>query len=150
MSRLVEALHRLNAAYPWDHNAHCHRWLLRQLPRAAGRVLDVGCGSGELVRRLAGRRAEAVVGVDADAGILGRARESTSVDAPVPTYSPRRPAAFPRVPTTSSPASPYSTTFPSPGLSSGSGRSWRAAAPWSSSAVRGRKGGSTTRSGWRP
>jgi 2-polyprenyl-3-methyl-5-hydroxy-6-metoxy-1,4-benzoquinol methylase len=83
LSRLVEALHRFNAAHPWDHNAHYHRWLLRQLPRGAGRVLDVGCGSGELVRRLAGRRAEAVVGVDADAGILERARESTSVDAPV-------------------------------------------------------------------
>jgi 2-polyprenyl-3-methyl-5-hydroxy-6-metoxy-1,4-benzoquinol methylase len=83
LSRLIEALHRFNAAHPWDHNARYHRWLLRQLPRGAGRALDVGCGSGELVRRLAERRAEAVVGVDADAGILERAREATPADAPV-------------------------------------------------------------------
>nr|WP_275407750.1 Uma2 family endonuclease [Streptomyces coelicoflavus] len=30
--RLVQALDRFNAAHPWDHNAHHHRWILRQLP----------------------------------------------------------------------------------------------------------------------
>ncbi|MFI2203723.1 class I SAM-dependent methyltransferase [Streptomyces sp. NPDC020192] len=85
LSRLVEALHRFNAAHPWDHNAHYHRWLLRQLPRRFGSALDVGCGSGDLVRRLAGR-AESVVGVDADEEILRRAREATPADGPV-TYT---------------------------------------------------------------
>ncbi|WEO96733.1 class I SAM-dependent methyltransferase [Streptomyces sp. FXJ1.172] len=85
MSGLIEALHRFNAAHPWDHNAHYHPWLLRRLPRRVGRALDVGCGSGDLVRRLAGR-AESVVGVDADPGIVERARELTAPGAPV-TYT---------------------------------------------------------------
>ncbi|MEU9475635.1 methyltransferase domain-containing protein [Streptomyces sp. NPDC048191] len=84
-NRLVAALHRFNAAYPWDHNAHYHRWLLRQLPRRFGAALDVGCGSGDLVRALAAR-AEAVLGVDADPRILAGARELTGQDAPV-TYT---------------------------------------------------------------
>jgi len=39
----------------WDHNAHYHHWLLRQLPERAGRVLDVGCGSGRLACTLTAR-----------------------------------------------------------------------------------------------
>ncbi|KOV66299.1 class I SAM-dependent methyltransferase [Streptomyces sp. MMG1121] len=85
MSRLVEALHRFNADHPWDHNAHYHRWLLRQLPRRVGRVLDVGCGSGDLVRLLAGR-AESVVGADAEPRMLEEARRLTDAAAPV-TYA---------------------------------------------------------------
>ncbi|MGW1165520.1 class I SAM-dependent methyltransferase [Streptomyces sp. NPDC002550] len=81
-SRLIDALHRFNAAHPWDHNAHYHRWLLRQLPRRFGSALDVGCGSGDLVRLLAGR-GERVLGVDADPEILRRARELTDPAAPV-------------------------------------------------------------------
>ena len=75
LGRLFDALGRFNDAHPWDHNAHYHPWLLRQLPRRFGRALDVGCGAGELARALAGR-AERVAGVDADPGILARARES--------------------------------------------------------------------------
>jgi SAM-dependent methyltransferase len=81
-SRVEDALHRFNAAHPWDHNAHYHPWLLRQLPRRFGRALDVGCGSGDLVRLLAGR-GERVQGVDSDPGILRRARELTGAAAPV-------------------------------------------------------------------
>ncbi|MGW3202741.1 class I SAM-dependent methyltransferase [Streptomyces sp. NPDC001135] len=84
-TRLIDVLQRFNAAHPWDHNAHFHPWLLRQLPRRVGTALDVGCGSGDLVRVLA-RRAESVVGVDADDGILDRARELTGADVPV-TYT---------------------------------------------------------------
>ncbi|MCX5195816.1 class I SAM-dependent methyltransferase [Streptomyces sp. NBC_00249] len=80
--RVLRALERFNAAYPWDHNAHYHPWILRQLPRRFGRGLDVGCGSGELVRLLA-RRAGVVRGVDRDAGIVARARELTPVGAGV-------------------------------------------------------------------
>ncbi|MCC5479911.1 class I SAM-dependent methyltransferase [Streptomyces barringtoniae] len=83
--RLIDVLHRFNAAHPWDHNAHYHRWLLRQLPRRFGRALDVGCGSGDLARLLAGR-GERVLGVDADPEILRRARELTDAAAPV-TYT---------------------------------------------------------------
>ncbi|MEU6666543.1 class I SAM-dependent methyltransferase [Streptomyces sp. NPDC046727] len=83
--RLLAALDRFNAAHPWDHNAHYHPWLLRQLPRRFGAALDVGCGSGELARRLA-VRAESVLGVDADRRILARARASTGPGTPV-TYT---------------------------------------------------------------
>ncbi|MEW2625703.1 class I SAM-dependent methyltransferase [Streptomyces sp. NPDC048106] len=72
--RFLGGLQRLNAAYPWDHNAHYHPWLLRQLPKRFGRALDVGCGAGELARLLAAR-AERVEAVDTDAEILERARE---------------------------------------------------------------------------
>jgi SAM-dependent methyltransferase len=74
--RVLQALERFNSAHPWDHNAHYHPWLLRQLPRRVGRALDVGCGTGDLVRLLA-RRAEKVDGVDSDPEIVARAREST-------------------------------------------------------------------------
>ncbi|MEU6892091.1 class I SAM-dependent methyltransferase [Streptomyces sp. NPDC046557] len=74
--RALAALDRFHAAHPWDHNAHYHRWLLRQLPKRCARALDVGCGSGDLARLLAGR-AEAVLGIDADPTIVARARELT-------------------------------------------------------------------------
>jgi SAM-dependent methyltransferase len=42
-------------ALNWDHNAYYHRVLLWHLPRPCGRVLDVGCGAGELAAKLAAR-----------------------------------------------------------------------------------------------
>jgi SAM-dependent methyltransferase len=83
--RVLRALDRFHAARPWDHNAHFHRWILRQFPRRVGSALDVGCGSGDLARLLAGR-AERVHGVDADPAITARARELTSTALPV-TYT---------------------------------------------------------------
>lgn len=80
--RVLRALHRWNAAYPWDHNAHHHRWLLRQFPRRIGSAVDVGSGSGELVRLLAAR-AETVHGVDSDPAIVAHARRLTPPAAPV-------------------------------------------------------------------
>ncbi|UNO44408.1 class I SAM-dependent methyltransferase [Streptomyces sp. MST-110588] len=83
--RILQALDRFNAAYPWDHNAHYHRWILRQLPRRFGSALDVGCGSGDLARLLA-TRAGSVDGIDADPAIVARAQELTAPAAPV-TYT---------------------------------------------------------------
>ncbi|MFJ3199060.1 class I SAM-dependent methyltransferase [Streptomyces sp. NPDC086989] len=80
--RALEAIGRFNDAHPWDHNAHYHRWILRQLPARFGRALDVGSGSGDLARLLAGR-AGAVDAVDADAAIVARARELTAPGAAV-------------------------------------------------------------------
>lgn len=67
-------LHRLNSRHPWDHNAHFHRWILRSLPPGAERVLDVGCGRGDLVRALAGR-VPRVDGIDPDASMALTAAE---------------------------------------------------------------------------
>lgn len=80
--RALRALERFNAAHPWDHNAHYHRWILRQLPRRFDRALDVGSGSGDLARLLAGRAA-AVEAVDADPVITAQARELTPAVLPV-------------------------------------------------------------------
>lgn len=82
LSRVLRALERFHAARPWDHNAHYHPWILRQLPRRFGSALDVGAGSGDLARLLASR-ARAVRGIDVDPGIVGRARELTTPAAAV-------------------------------------------------------------------
>ncbi|MEU0164767.1 class I SAM-dependent methyltransferase [Streptomyces iakyrus] len=83
--RVLRALERFHAARPWDHNAHFHAWILRQLPGRVGSALDAGCGTGDLARLLA-RRAQRVHGIDADPEITARARELTPATAPV-TYT---------------------------------------------------------------
>lgn len=75
--RVVRALDRFHATHPWDHNAHYHRWILRQLPGRFDSALDVGSGSGDLARLLASRAA-AVHGIDVDPAIVDRARELTA------------------------------------------------------------------------
>ncbi|MBF6049457.1 methyltransferase domain-containing protein [Streptomyces sp. NRRL B-1677] len=81
-ARIRRALDRFHAAHPWDHNAHYHRWIMRQLPRRFGSALDVGSGSGDLARLLASRAGK-VQGIDADPAIVARARELTAPDAAV-------------------------------------------------------------------
>ncbi|MEV3973277.1 class I SAM-dependent methyltransferase [Streptomyces sp. NPDC050698] len=83
--RVLRALERFHAARPWDHNAHFHPWILRQVPERVRSALDVGCGSGDLARLLADR-AERVHGIDADPEITARARELTPATTPV-TYT---------------------------------------------------------------
>ncbi|MFC8565048.1 class I SAM-dependent methyltransferase [Streptomyces sp. NPDC057245] len=95
--RALRALDRFNAAHPWDHNAHYHRWILRQLPRRFGSALDVGSGSGDLARLLAAR-AEQVAGVDADPAITARARTLTPGTAPVTYEVAEAPAGLPAGP----------------------------------------------------
>ncbi|MER6991222.1 class I SAM-dependent methyltransferase [Saccharopolyspora hirsuta] len=63
---------QLPKALWWDHNAHYHPWLLRQVPRRIARALDVGCGNGAFARQLAGR-AEHVDAVDVSAEMIERA-----------------------------------------------------------------------------
>jgi SAM-dependent methyltransferase len=68
----------------WNHNTAYHPRLLDIAARHHGDVLDVGCGEGLLVQRLAAvsRR---VVGIDADAATVRRAqrRVRTIADASV-------------------------------------------------------------------
>jgi SAM-dependent methyltransferase len=82
VTRVLLALDRFHAAHPWDHNAHYHRWILRQLPPRFDSALDVGSGSGDLARLLASQ-AGVVHGIDADPAIVARARELTDQAAPV-------------------------------------------------------------------
>jgi 2-polyprenyl-3-methyl-5-hydroxy-6-metoxy-1,4-benzoquinol methylase len=63
----------MKTATGWNHNAHYHSVILRALPARCERVLDVGCGTGELCLRLRDR-VEQVVGIDADAATLTHAR----------------------------------------------------------------------------
>ncbi|MEE1768351.1 class I SAM-dependent methyltransferase [Streptomyces sp. JV185] len=81
-ARLFQAIDRFHSVHPWDHNAHYHRWIMRQIPRRFDRALDVGSGSGDLARLLASR-ARTVQGLDADHAIVARARELTAPAAPV-------------------------------------------------------------------
>ena len=57
----------------WNHNTHYHGIVLRNVPRGCGEALDVGCGDGLLVRRLASRAAH-VTGLDRSARMVEEAR----------------------------------------------------------------------------
>ncbi|MEU3005318.1 class I SAM-dependent methyltransferase [Streptomyces sp. NPDC007020] len=81
-TRAFRAIDRFHDVHPWDHNAHHHPWIMRQLPRRFGRALDVGSGSGDLARLLATRATE-VRALDADRAIVARARELTGPAVPV-------------------------------------------------------------------
>lgn len=66
--RAGRLLRTLNDRHPWNHNSHLHRWILRSLPQHCERVLDVGCGTGDLVLALSARARE-VDGIDPDPGM---------------------------------------------------------------------------------
>jgi SAM-dependent methyltransferase len=59
----------------WNHNVHHHAALLRKLPPAPARALDIGCGAGDFARRLAERVAH-VDAIDASAEMLRRAQSA--------------------------------------------------------------------------
>ncbi|WP_030987624.1 class I SAM-dependent methyltransferase [Streptomyces sp. NRRL S-1813] len=80
--RVLRALEQFNAAHPWDHNAHYHRWILRQLPQRFDSALDIGSGSGDLARLLT-TRANEVRGIDSDPTIVSRAQRLTPAATPV-------------------------------------------------------------------
>ena len=65
---------RFNARHPWSHNDFFHSWILRRLPQHRGRALDVGCGRGELLARLAGRF-DTALGTDRDEGMRSVAQQ---------------------------------------------------------------------------
>ncbi|CAN3130013.1 class I SAM-dependent methyltransferase [Mycobacterium sp. smrl_JER01] len=57
----------------WNHNTAHHRWLVSLAAQRRGDVLDVGCGDGLLVQRLA-PVSRSVVGIDPDPAAVRRAR----------------------------------------------------------------------------
>jgi 2-polyprenyl-3-methyl-5-hydroxy-6-metoxy-1,4-benzoquinol methylase len=56
----------------WNHNAHFHNYLLRQIPKRVYRTLDVGCGLGLFAWKLA-ERSEVVDALDIDSAVLAEA-----------------------------------------------------------------------------
>ena len=57
----------------WTANNHYHDFLLRHVPENCGRVLEVGCGTGEFSRRLA-ERAQHVTAIDLSTEMIRVAR----------------------------------------------------------------------------
>lgn len=70
MTALLRRIDAINAAHPWSHNDHYLPWVLRQVPPGARRALDVGCGTGTLLRALA-RVVPHADGIDRDARVAG-------------------------------------------------------------------------------
>lgn len=57
----------------WNHNTAYHPEVLASVPTHASHVLDVGCGDGLLLQKLAART-EHVTGIDPDTSALSQAR----------------------------------------------------------------------------
>ncbi|MDR0990206.1 MAG: class I SAM-dependent methyltransferase [Propionibacteriaceae bacterium] len=57
----------------WNHNTAYHSELLDAVPSHTSHVLDIGCGDGLLLKKLAARTKH-VTGIDTDASALSRAR----------------------------------------------------------------------------
>lgn len=58
----------------WNHNTAYHPWLLRQVPRPCRLAVDVGCGDGLLLNRLA-ERVDRVIGIDRNHPAVAMARQ---------------------------------------------------------------------------
>ncbi|MCG7611158.1 ubiquinone biosynthesis protein [Mycolicibacterium sp. (ex Dasyatis americana)] len=70
--RVADGLHAFNSRHPWSHNDHFHGWILANLPAQRRTAIDVGCGQGGLVARLAAQFTH-VIGTDADAAMRAAA-----------------------------------------------------------------------------
>ena len=67
-----QALAKINARHPWNHNEHFHGWILSKLPARRGVAVDIGCGKGVLAGKLATQFAH-VTGIDRNAGMAAAA-----------------------------------------------------------------------------
>ena len=67
-----QALAKINARHPWNHNEHFHGWILRNLPARRNVAMDVGCGKGVLAGKLATQFAH-VTGIDRNEGMAAAA-----------------------------------------------------------------------------
>ncbi|WP_353115686.1 class I SAM-dependent methyltransferase [Microbacterium sp.] len=87
-ARVLGWLGRVNDAHPWSHNDRHIPWILREAHaigrRGGTRALDVGCGTGNLVARLAVELPD-VVGLepDAETAALARSRLAATGNAQV-------------------------------------------------------------------
>jgi len=84
----------------WNHNTAFHNFLIADVKKRGGRVLDIGCGDGLLLHRLA-PFVDRAVGIDPDENAIERARQRLAMapnaslvhgdflDRPVPSESER-------------------------------------------------------------
>jgi 2-polyprenyl-3-methyl-5-hydroxy-6-metoxy-1,4-benzoquinol methylase len=63
----------------WNHNSAYHPWLIPIAAQHCGDVLDVGCGEGLLVQRLA-PVSRSVTGIDPDPSAVQRARDRLAAE----------------------------------------------------------------------
>jgi SAM-dependent methyltransferase len=68
----------------WGHNNHYHPFLLRHLPPACANALEIGCGTGQFARLLAGR-AQHVLALDLSPEMV-KIAQSRSADYPYIEY----------------------------------------------------------------
>ncbi|MBC7929401.1 MAG: class I SAM-dependent methyltransferase [Rubrivivax sp.] len=57
----------------WDHNAQYHRYLMNQIPEQCQHILEIGCGTGEFSRLLAGRAGK-VLAIDLSSQMIRLAK----------------------------------------------------------------------------
>lgn len=72
---LVAKLDQFNHDHPWSHNDHFHRWIIGHLPASRRSALDVGCGRGGLLVKLA-EHFDQALGTDLDAEMRTDARRT--------------------------------------------------------------------------
>jgi 2-polyprenyl-3-methyl-5-hydroxy-6-metoxy-1,4-benzoquinol methylase len=77
MSMSSASGHSPGSAPPWNHNLQFHRWIVDCMPASCDRALDVGCGDGVLVPKLAAS-ARHVTGIDVSAEMIAVARRNVS------------------------------------------------------------------------
>jgi SAM-dependent methyltransferase len=77
LTTAIARIHRFNAGHPWSHNDLYLRWVLRQLPGRLSRTIDVGCGTGGLVRLLSAR-ADRAEGIDVSQEVIDVARRQAA------------------------------------------------------------------------
>jgi SAM-dependent methyltransferase len=63
--------------FRYNHNRHYSDLLLRQIPAGCRSALDIGCGDGYLVLRMAERCKDVVTGIDRDRAMIEQARMAT-------------------------------------------------------------------------
>jgi 2-polyprenyl-3-methyl-5-hydroxy-6-metoxy-1,4-benzoquinol methylase len=58
----------------WDHNQQYQKYLLKNIPKNCNCILDVGCGTGELTKRLIPFSKE-IIGVDVSENMINEAKK---------------------------------------------------------------------------
>ncbi|MHB9293575.1 class I SAM-dependent methyltransferase [Hollandina sp. SP2] len=57
----------------WDHNQQYQHYLLKHIPKSCNAILDVGCGTGELTKKLVSYSKE-IIGIDISENMIHEAK----------------------------------------------------------------------------